>query len=543
MNLAAATEADEAHPFPAGRYNAAVDLIDRNLAAGRQAKTVFIDEAGRYSYGDLAERVDRFANALRELNIEPEQRVVLALLDTIDFPTCFLGAIKAGVVPIPTNTLFQAADFAHVLADSLARAMVVSDALLPRLVEAAAIADWHGLIIVAGAGATDRSMPDRLMLARLMERANGVAAAAPTRPDDTCFWLYSSGSTGQPKGTVHVQTSLMTTARLFGQGVLGITERDVVYSAAKLFFAYGLGNALTFPMSVGASAILIGGRPTPDLVNQVLRRSGPTLFCGVPTLYGSLLASPGLAAKGEHSLRLCTSAGEALPIEVGRAWTAHTGVEIVDGIGSTEMLHIFVSNRPGAVRYGVTGKPVPGYKARLVDEFRREVAPGDVGEMEVSGPTAASQYWNNREKTRATFIGEWVKTGDKFRQDEDGNYIHCGRADDMLKVGGIWVSPMEVESALLGHAAIQEAAVIGLADGQGLVKPKAFVVLKPGVPQAPELTQALKDHVKTRLAPYKYPRWIEFVDELPKTATGKIQRHVLRRREAEAAHQTGAADK
>jgi benzoate-CoA ligase len=538
MSVAAATEADEAPPYPGGLYNAAVDLIERNLAAGRQARTVFIDEAGRYSYGDLAERVDRFANALRELNIAPEQRVVLALLDTIDFPTCFLGAIKAGVVPIPTNTLFQAADFAHILADSRARALVVSDALLPRLVEAATIADWHGLIIVAGAGGGDR-----LMLAQLMERADGVAAAAPTRPDDTCFWLYSSGSTGQPKGTVHVQTSLMATARLFGQGVLGITERDVVYSAAKLFFAYGLGNALTFPMSVGASAVLIAGRPTPDMVNQVLRQSHPTIFCGVPTLYGSLLASPGLAGTGEHSLRLCTSAGEALPVEVGRAWTARTGVEIVDGIGSTEMLHIFVSNRPGAIRYGVTGKPVPGYKARLVDELRREVAPGEVGEMEVSGPTAATQYWNNREKTRATFVGEWVKTGDKFRQDEDGNYIHCGRADDMLKVGGIWVSPMEVESALLGHVAIQEAAVIGLADGQGLVKPKAFVVLKPGVDQTPELTRALKDHVKDCLAPYKYPRWIEFIDELPKTATGKIQRHVLRHREAEAAHQTGDADK
>jgi benzoate-CoA ligase len=296
---------------------------------------------------------------------------------------------------------------------------------------------------------------------------------------------------------------------------------------------------MTFPMSVGGSALLISGRPTPDVVNRMLRQSAPTIFCGVPTLYGSLLASPGLAGKGEHGLRLCTSAGEALPIEIGSAWTARTGVDIIDGIGSTEMLHIFVSNRPGAVRYGVTGTPVPGYKARLVDEFRQEVAFGEVGEMEVSGPTAATQYWNNPEKTHATFLGEWVKTGDKFRQDSAGDYIHCGRADDMLKVGGIWVSPMEVESALLGHAAVLEAAVIGLADGQGLIKPKAFVVLKLGIVPAPDLVQALKDHVKTRLAPYKYPRWIEIVAELPKTATGKIQRHVLRRREAD---QTGAAD-
>ncbi len=525
-----ATEGEEARPGPAGLYNAAADLIDRNLAAGRQAKTVFIDEAGRYSYGDLAERVDRFANALRTLEIEPEQRLVLALLDTIDFPTCFLGAIKAGVVPIPTNTLFQPADFAHILADSRARAMVVSDALLPKLVEAATIAGWTGLVIVAGSGGGDR-----VMLDRVMEQANGLASTAPTRPDDTCFWLYSSGSTGQPKGTVHVQTSLMATARLFGQGVLEIAEADVVYSAAKLFFAYGLGNALTFPMSVGGSAVLLSGRPTPDAVNKVLRHAGPTLFCGVPTLYGALLAAPGLPAPGEHRLRLCTSAGEALPVDVGRAWTERTGAEIVDGIGSTEMLHIFVSNRPGAVRYGVTGKPVPGYKARLVDENRQEVPPGEVGEMEVSGPTSATHYWNNREKTRATFVGEWVRTGDKFRQDADGNYIHCGRADDMLKVGGIWVSPMEVESALIGHAAILEAAVIGLADGQGLVKPKAFVVLKPGEAETPDLIEALKAHVKARLAPYKYPRWIEVVAELPKTATGKIQRHVLRKREAGAA--------
>ena len=294
MSVAVATEADEGHPFPPGLYNAAVDLIDRNLAAGRQAKTVFIDEAGRYSYGDLAERVDRFANALRELAIEPEQRIVLALLDTIDFPTCFLGAIKAGVVPIPTNTLFQPADFAHILADSRARAMVVSDALLPRLVEAAALADWQGLIIVSGAGGGDR-----LMLDRLMEQAGGIASAAATRPDDTCFWLYSSGSTGQPKGTVHVQTSLMATARLFGQGVLGITESDTVYSAAKLFFAYGLGNAPDLS-DVGRRQFDPGRRPADAGRGQRHPAQSSPARCsvGVPTLYGSLLAAPGLVEQG-----------------------------------------------------------------------------------------------------------------------------------------------------------------------------------------------------------------------------------------------------
>jgi len=292
----------------------------------------------------------------------------------------------------------------------------------------------------------------------------------------------------------------------------------------------------------------VSGRPTPEVVNEVLRQARPTLFCGVPTLYGALLAHPGLPGPGEHALRLCTSAGEALPIDVGRAWTERTGVEIVDGIGSTEMLHIFVSNRPGAVRYGVTGQPVPGYEVRLVDESRNEVMRGEIGEMEVSGPTAAAQYWNNRAKTRATFLGDWVRTGDKFRQDETGDYIHCGRADDMLKVGGIWVSPMEVESTLLGHPAVQEAAVIGVADPAGFIKPKAFIVLKPDAVRTADLDHVLQEHVKARLAPYKYPRWIEFVEELPKTATGKIQRHVLRAREAahsarEATHSGGAADK
>ncbi|GGF29154.1 acetyl-CoA synthetase [Aliidongia dinghuensis] len=541
MSLAAAPGRDGngrkgAGTSPAGFYNAAVDLIDRNLAAGRAAKTVFIDEAGSYSYGDLAERADRFVNVLHTLGVAPGERLVLALLDTIDFPTCFLGAIKAGVVPIPANTLLQPADFAHMLADSGARALVVSEALLPKLVEAADIAKWDGLVVVSGAEGQGRPL-----LAPLMAEADKTALAAQTRPDDVCFWLYSSGSTGRPKGTVHRQSSLIETARLFGQGVLEIGEGDLVYSAAKLFFAYGLGNALTFPMAVGASAVLVSGRPTPDMVADVLRRARPTLFCGVPTLYAALVASPALPGRGEHALRLCTSAGEALPAEVGRAWTELTGVEIVDGIGSTEMLHIFVSNRPGAVRYGVTGRPVPGYRVRLVDETRREVATGEIGEMEVSGPTAAAHYWNNPEKTHATFLGEWVKTGDKFRQDEAGDYIHCGRADDMLKVSGIWVSPMEVESALIGHPAVQEAAVIGVADAAGLVKPKAFVVLKPGTSADAALIVALQDHVKSRLAPHNYPRWIEFVDDLPKTATGKIQRHVLRSREA--AHPRGDAEK
>ncbi|HEY4439582.1 MAG TPA: benzoate-CoA ligase family protein, partial [Candidatus Elarobacter sp.] len=341
----------------------------------------------------------------------------------------------------------------------------------------------------------------------------------------------SSGSTGKPKGTVHIQTSAVKTAELFAQQVLGMREDDVVYSVAKLFFAYGLGNALTFPMAVGATAILHAARPTPAVVAQIVRDHDVTILCANPTTFGAMLVDPSLPAKGETKLRLCTSAGEGLPEEIGRRWTERLGVEIIDGIGSTEMLHIFISNRPGAVRYGTLGAPVPGYRARIVGEDGREVAAGEIGELEVCGETAAAYYWNNREKTRRTFCGEWTRTGDKFRLDEDGNYVYCGRADDMLKVSGIWVSPTEVEAALVAHPAVLEAAVIGVPDADGLTKTKAFVILKDHADASDAMVDALKAHVKDRLAPYKYPRAIEFVIELPKTATGKIQRHVLRTRE------------
>jgi benzoate-CoA ligase len=295
-----------------------------------------------------------------------------------------------------------------------------------------------------------------------------------------------------------------------------------------------LGNALSFPLAAGATSLLFSGRITPDVVCDMLVRKKPTIFCGVPTLFNACLLNPALPKAGEHALRLCTSAGEVLPEEIGRTWTERTGVEIIDGIGSTEMLHIFVSNRPGSVRYGTTGTPVPGYRARIIDEHGAEAAPGEVGELEIAGPTAAMYYWNNREKSRHTFAGEWTRTGDKFYQDADGNYVHCGRTDDMLKVSGIWVSPSEVEAALIAHELVLECAVIGCADENELIKPKAFVVLMPGVAAEPAHSELLKNHVKSRLAPYKYPRWIEFIDELPKTATGKIQRHVLRARQADA---------
>ncbi len=512
------------------RYNAADDLLTRNVRA-RSDKVAFIDEYCSCTYGELAARVDRCAGALLGLGIAEEQRIVLGLLDTIDFPTAFLGAIKAGIVPIPVNTLFQPIDVAFILSDSRAKAAIVSAELLPCYEEAARLASWTGRIVVSDPGAALDACVHASFDA-LVDAATPLADASPTRPDDVAFWLYSSGSTGKPKGTLHVQTSLVRTAEVFAQGVLGMREDDVVYSAAKLFFAYGLGNALSFPMSVGATAVLCAGRATPGGVGTILRERRATIFCGVPTLFGALLVDPSLPHREDLALRLCTSAGEPLPEEIGKSWTARFGVEIIDGIGSTEMLHIFVSNRPGAVKYGTTGVPVPGYRARIVGEDGRDVERGELGELEVSGDTSAIGYWNNRERSRRTFVGEWTRTGDKYRQDDDGNFVYCGRVDDMLKVGGIWVSPSEVESALVAHETVLEAAVIGVADDRQLIKPMAFVVLKPGVTASDDLAQTLQAHVKSRLAPYKYPRWIAFVPDLPKTATGKIRRHVLREQHA-----------
>jgi benzoate-CoA ligase len=507
---------------PSTAYNAAADLIERNLVGRRAAKVAYIDERGKYTYAELAARVGRCANALRQAGLEPGHRVVLALLDTIDFPTCFLGAIKAGIIPIPVSTLSTAADFAAILGDSRPQGGMVSREILAVFAEATRLAGWDGCVQVCGGESEDNAWSAR------MAAASPEARTAATGPDDVCFWLYSSGSTGKPKGVVHRQRSLLETAALYGRGVLGITEQDVVFSAARLFFAYGLGNALTFPMSVGATAILSPGRPTPAAVNAILREYRLTVFFGVPTLFNALLASLDLPRKGEHALRFCVSAGEALPEKVGMAWGERMGVDVVDGIGSTELLHIFVSNRPGDVHYGTTGKVAPGYRVRLVDEAGNEVPPGEVGEMHVSGPTTAAGYWNNPDKTRDTFLGAWVRTGDRFKQTVEGDYLHCGRIDDLLKVGGIYVSPLEVESALLDHEAVLEAAVIGAADEMGLVKPKAFVVLRPGVPASSDLVQTIQQFVKARLAPYKYPRWIEMVETLPKTATGKIRRCVLR---------------
>jgi benzoate-CoA ligase len=511
-------------------YNAAHDLIERNLAASRAGKAAFIDDAGVHTYGELAERVNRFGSALLAAGMQPEQRVLLCLLDTIDFPTAFLGCIKAGLVPIAVNTLLTAADYEYMLNDSRARTLVVSSALLAQFEPILGRLPFLERVVVSEGGG------GRLGFDQLLAAGSPALAPAATRADDMCFWLYSSGSTGAPKGTVHVHASLVLTAELYARPVLGIREDDVVFSAAKLFFAYGLGNSLSFPMAVGATAVLMKERPTPASVAARLRRHQPCIFYAVPTLFAAMLASPELPACEELRLRLATSAGEALPAEIGRRFSEHFGIEVLDGIGSTEMLHIFLSNRPGDVRHGTTGKPVPGYELRLLDDNGAPVPDGEQGELHIRGATAAMCYWNNRDKSRSTFLGEWTRSGDKYLRDADGYYVYCGRTDDMLKVSGIYVSPVEVESALISHPSVLEAAVIGSPDSDVLIKPRAFVVLKPGQAPSPALAAELRQHVKGRLAPYKYPRWIEFVPDLPKTATGKIQRYKLR-----ASHGTPAA--
>ena len=505
-------------------YNAAADLIGRNLAAGRAAKSAFVDDLGRFSYAELAERVNRFANCARRLGVHPEQRILLCLHDTIDFPTTFLGAIKAGIVPVAVNTQLSPEEFAYMLADSRARAVVVSAPVLPAMNAALAqLPESRRPTAIVSGGESQAGS-----LAALLVDSPGTFDIAPTHPDEPCFWLYSSGSTGRPKGTVHIHSSLGQTAELYAVPVLGIAESDVTFSAAKLFFAYGLGNGLTFPMSVGATSVLMAERPTPAAVSRVLREHRPTIFFGVPTLYNAMLVSPDLPRPEELALRRCVSAGEPLPQEIGRRWSARLGVDILDGIGSTEMLHIFLSNRPDEVRYGTTGKPLPGYPLKIVDEEGQPVRRGEVGDLLVSGPTSAALYWNNRERSRSTFNGTWTRTGDKYFEDENGYYVYCGRSDDMLKVSGMYVSPAEVEAALIAHEDVLEAAVVGAPDADGLVKPKAFVVVKPGTRADEDLAHALEHHAKAMLAPFKCPRWIAFLDELPKTTTGKIQRFKLR---------------
>ena len=519
-------------------YNAARDLVDRHLATERAGHPAVIDADGTYTYAELAERIRRAGNALLGLGARMESRVAICLLDSVDFPATFLGAMRIGAVPVPLNTLLTAADYDYMLRDSRAHTLVVSRELYPSFAPVLAGQPWLREVVVAGEGeggdggraGGDGGGPGAHRLADLLAAASPDLEPAPTTSDDVAFWLYTSGTTGAPKGAMHLHRHLVHTVAGYGLAVLGVEPGDVVFSAAKLFFAYGLGNALTIPLYVGATAVLFPGRPTPGAVMKVLREHEPTLFFGVPTLYGNVLADPANdRAAGSPRLRRCISAGEPLPVGVARAWEERFGVAPLDGIGTTELLHVFLTNRPGDHRYGTTGRePVPGYEVELVGEDGEPVPAGEIGELSVRGETAAVAYWNQREKSLRAFHGPWTRTGDKYRRDEDGYYVCAGRTDDMLKVGGIWVSPFEVEGALIEHDEVLEAAVVGREDDHGLVKPKAFVVLTDPGRASPALAAELQGFVKGRLAPYKYPRWIEFAADLPKTATGKIKRYQLR---------------
>ncbi len=504
--------------------NAACWFVDRHPAEGRAEKPAFLEGDRRLSYGELAVRSGRVAGMLARHGVRPEERAAIIALDTLDWPVAFWGCVKAGVVPVAVNTLMTTEAFRYVLLDSRARALFVSAALLPAIRPALAGLPHLREIFVLGGSDTANESGGSDFAAEL--EATEPAPTAEVSADDCAFWLYSSGSTGQPKGVRHVHSSMRGTAETYGARVLGIREDDVVFSAAKLFFAYGLGNAMSFPLSVGATTALLPGRPTPDAVFRTMQTVRPTIFCGVPTLYAAMLAAAGDRIPGTDRLRVSISAGEALPAEIGHRWKRITGTDILDGVGSTEMLHIFLSNAPGDVEYGTSGRAVPGYQLRLVGEWGRDVGDGDIGEMLVRGDTAADGYWNQRAKSRATFEGVWTRTGDKYIRRADGRYVYCGRTDDMFKVSGQWVSPFEVEQALVSHASVLEAAVVAAQDAEGLEKPKAFVV--PTDRAAGIDATALQEHVKAAIGPWKYPRWIEAVDELPKTATGKIQRYKLR---------------
>ncbi len=498
----------------------AVDwFLDRHVREGRGARVAFSDGTRSLTYAALHAETVRVAAALAANGIGRERRVGLLLLDTLEFPAVFWGCLRAGVIPVPINTLLPPELAGYILADCRAEAVFVSEPLYAPL--AATLA---GVRRVVRAGAAGVSGWDAFLA-----QGGADAETVVASPDEVAMWFYSSGSTGAPKGVKHVHGSLRATADTYAAQVLGIRETDVVYSAAKLFFAYGFGNSAMFPMSVGASSVLLAGRPTVEAVMGLMQSAQPTIFCGVPTLYAALLAQSGLGpGAGSARLRLCVSAGEALPETIGLRWRERVGVEILDGIGSTEMLHIFLSNRPGGIRYGTTGRAVPGYDLRIVDAEGRDVPDEDSGELIVRGPSAAEGYWNQRDKSRRTFRGEWTYTGDTYSRDAQGYYRYGGRSDDMMKVSGIWVSPFEVEAALAAHEAVLEAAVVGHAGADGLIKPRAFVVLKHADAAAESLAEALKQHVKDRAGPWKYPRWIEFVETLPKTATGKIQRFKLR---------------
>jgi benzoate-CoA ligase family protein len=504
------------------RFNAAEYFVDRNLHEGRGENVAVLSGDESITYREVAAKVNATGNALRAYGVEQENRVVLLLLDSPAFVYSFFGAIKIGAVPVPLNTNLTADDYRTILDDTRAKVLIVSEALLPTVEPI--LPDRGSLRQVVVDGQTERHQS----LESLLAGCSTELEAVDTSKDDPAFWLYTSGTTGYSLGAVHLHHDMAVCVQLYSDPILRLRQTDRTFSIAKLFFAYGLGNALYFPFAVGASTVLYPGRPEPRAVFDVINRYRPTVFYGVPTAYAGMLHAVDSGAKVDmSSVRVAVSAGEPLPASIYERWLRRFGVEILDGIGSTEILHIFLSNREGEVRPGSSGKLVPGYEAKIVDDDGDPVPAGEIGNLWIKGDSIAAYYWNKHEATKRTFQGDWIRTGDKYRVDEDGYYWYAGRANDMLKVGGIWVSPTEVEAAIIEHPRVLECAVVGQADSEGLIKPKAYVVLKDGEPSE-ALAEEIQEFVRGRIAHYKYPRWVEFVPELPKTATGKIQRFRLR---------------
>ena len=508
-------------------FNAATYFIDRHLQEGRGEKLAFECERSTVTYRQLGDRVNRAGNALRQLGVRVEERVLLLLLDTPDFAISFFGAIKIGAVPVPVNTLLKPSDYQYMLNNSRARVAIVSQSLYPQIqaVPKEKLRYLKNIIVVG-----EESPAGTLSFSQLLDENSPTLDAEPTNKDDAAFWLYSSGSTGFPKACVHLQHDMVVCSERYAKGILDITDADCCFSVAKLFFAYGLGNALYFPLAVGATSILYPGPPKPQHVFETIERHRPTLFFSVPSNFAALLAYHRDDGRefDLSSVRYAVSAGESLPAAIFHRFKERFGVEILDAIGSTEVLHMFIANRPGAVRPGSSGKIIPGYDAKIVDENNQPVRTGEVGNLLIKADSTCSHYWNQHEKSKDTIEGHWIRTGDKYSQDVDGYFWYAGRSDDMLKCSGVWVSPVEIENVLSEHPAVQEAAVVGRKDHDDLMKVLACVVLKNGTAATSELSRELQDFVVSRLPVFKRPRWVEFLDELPKTATGKLQRYKLR---------------